>query len=181
MGTINNTAGTSGYVLFYTHNNTYMADAVGFKALCLSIVTVEAFLSPRLASTTDSQVTLICTMQDYIHPDEQFQWFRADTLLLPELNNRYSVIYVDGFPRSAQNGMGTLTSARLTVLIIADPVVSDTGDYTCAVNGTTQFATVELVIDDPFGRLLFETLDQPLQLKLFANKVASYRESIELC
>ncbi len=89
-------------------------------------------------------------MRDYIRPDDQFQWFRTNTQLDPT-SNKYSVVYVDG-SLQAQNGLATLSPARLTGLFIANPVSSDAGIYTCAVNGTVQFATVQLIVNDPFGK-----------------------------
>ena len=84
-------------------------------------------------------------MGDYIRPDDQFQWFRDSA---PALNNRYSVVYVDG-SLTAQNGLDTPSPSRLTGLVISSPEVSDAGTYTCAVNGTSSFAAVELIVNDP--------------------------------
>lgn len=84
-------------------------------------------------------------MRDYIRLDDQFQWFRDSA---PALNDRYSVVYVDG-SLQAQNGLATLSPSRFTVLVISNPEVSDAGTYTCAVNGTASFAAVELIVNDP--------------------------------
>lgn len=116
----------------------------------ISAVTVEVVIRSRVESaTTANAVTLLCGMRDYIRPDEQFQWFRGE-VLVSALNDRYSVRYVDGFT-TAQNGLSTFSPSRLTGLVISNPVVSDTDTYTCAVNGTSQFATVELIVTDPTG------------------------------
>ena len=121
----------------------------------LSVVSVQVVLSPRIVPSTANQAVLLCTMRDYIRSDEQFQWFRASAQPLPTSSDKYSVVYIDGLPE-AQNGMATSSPARLTGLIIADPDISDADIYTCAVNGTEQFATVELIVidDDPIGMLL---------------------------
>lgn len=111
---------------------------------------VSALLSSRDTSTTDTAVTLICLMEDYIRPDEQFQWFREDTVISEALSNRYSIQYVNGFV-TAQVGQGTLSFSRFTVLMISEPAVSDAGIYTCEVNGTLQSATVAVTVNDPNG------------------------------
>lgn len=112
-------------------------------------VTVEAVITPQVTSTTANQTTLFCSMRDYIRPDEQFQWFRENEQLFPELSDKYSAAYVDGSPLS-QKGLAVRSPARLTVLFVENPNVGDAGLYTCAVNET--FATVELLVNDPFGR-----------------------------
>lgn len=111
----------------------------------LSIVTVEPLFATRTISTTANGVTLLCNMRDYIRPDDQFQWFRDSA---PALNDRYSMLYVNG-SLQAQNGLATLSPTRWTGLAISNPEVSDTGTYTCAVNGTSSFAAVELIVIDP--------------------------------
>jgi hypothetical protein len=84
-------------------------------------------------------------MTNYIRPDDQFQWFRDNNKLVP--STKYSVVYAAGLSDMAQNGMATLSPARVTGLFIADPNIDDAGPYMCAVNGT--FAIVELIVNDP--------------------------------
>lgn len=117
----------------------------------LFAVGVSAFLSSRTTSTTESLVTLICLMEDYARPDEQFQWFRGDTLISGALSERYTVAYLDGF-LTAQIGEAALSPARFTLLMISQPAVSDAGVYSCEVNGTMQAASVLLTVINPNGK-----------------------------
>lgn len=112
-----------------------------------SLVTVKRILSTQVVPVTATTVTLLCYMRDYIRPDEEIQWFKENTQLSSALDERYSVVYVDGLLQ-AQNGMATLSPSRISALVISNLVASDAGNYTCTMNETSQFATVDLIIID---------------------------------
>ena len=104
----------------------------------MNVVTVQAVLSEREAETTDNEASLICLMRGYIRPDDQFLWFKGNTLLSSAESERYTVIYEDGFGQVA---------SRISILLISSPKVSDSGQYTCGVNGTSAFDNIELIVN----------------------------------
>ena len=96
------------------------------------------------AMTTDSEATLHCEMADFIRPDEDLQWFRGGQQITN--GSRHTVTYEDGRPGVAQNGGEFLVPARVSVLTISDPVVADSGMYTCQIQGTTESANIQLSV-----------------------------------
>ena len=90
-------------------------------------------------------------MESYVRPDEQFLWSKEGTLLTEAASERYAISYTDGFLETSQRGEGSLSPSRAIVLVISEPELSDAGLYTCGVNGTSQFATVLITVEDPNG------------------------------
>ena len=90
------------------------------------------------AMTTDSE------MVDFIRPDEDLQWFRGGQQIAN--NSRHTVTYEDGRPGVAQNGGMFAVPARVSVLTISDPVIADSGMYTCQIQGTTESANIQLSV-----------------------------------
>ncbi len=86
-------------------------------------------------------------MNDYLRPDSFSQWFHNDTLITPDSNNRYEVSTGPGFG-SSQIGGEALSSGRFFTLVISRPDIDDAGTYTCSVNGTSQFGTVDLTVGE---------------------------------
>ena len=83
-------------------------------------------------------------MLDFIRPDEDLQWFRGGQQITN--SSRHTVTYEDGTPEAAQNGGAFVGPARVSVLTISNPVVADSGMYTCQVQGTTESANVQLFV-----------------------------------
>ena len=98
------------------------------------------------ASTTDSEAVLRCEMTDYIRPDESLQWFQGEQQITN--GGRHSIVYEDGTPFRAQNDVDDQVPGRVSVLTNSDPVVTDSGVYTCQIQGTAVSADIRLSITE---------------------------------
>ena len=108
-----------------------------------SAATVVANESEVLSNENATDVVLSCEMRDYIRPDEQFQWYRGGERIND--TDRYEISYTNGTPNAAQlNGLSDFVPARVITLTIFDPLPSDSGTYTCRVQGTAQFSDIAL-------------------------------------
>ena len=96
------------------------------------------------AMTTDSEATLRCEMADFIRSDEDLQWFRGGQQITN--GSRHTVTYEDGRSGVAQNGGMFVVPARVSVLTISDPVVADSGVYTCQIQGTNESTNIQLSV-----------------------------------
>ena len=92
-----------------------------------------------------TQVSLSCEMSLYMRPDEDLQWFRDDQLI--STSGRHSISYTDGTPMVGQIGGDTVTSSRLSTLVISQPETSDSGTYTCAIRNTQHSQDIELTVE----------------------------------
>ena len=110
---------------------------------CIHAVNLQALENEVSATNTDSTATLRCEMSDYIREDEDLQWFRGGQQITN--GSRHTVRYQDGTPGAAQNG-NFIIPARVSVLTISNPVVADSGMYTCQIQGTTESANVQLFV-----------------------------------
>ncbi len=110
----------------------------------LFTVTLQAVWETVTARDTDSNVELRCETTGFIRPDADLQWYHEDELVT---NNRTSVIFIDGSPHTAQRGGNDTAPGRVSVLRISTPAVTDTGMYTCRVQGTKESANVQLIVE----------------------------------
>ena len=108
---------------------------------------MELTASETQVSTFDSatQVSLSCEMSLYLRPDKDLQWFRDGQLI--STSGRHSISYTDGTPMMGQIGGDTVTSSRLSTLVISQPETSDSGNYTCAIRNTQHSKDIQLAVD----------------------------------
>ena len=111
---------------------------------CIHAVNLQALENEVSATNTDSTATLRCEMSDYIREDEDLQWFRGGQQITN--SSRHAITYEDGTPEAAQNVGDFLGPARVSVLTISNPVVADSGMYTCQIQGTTESANIQLSV-----------------------------------
>ena len=97
-------------------------------------------------STADSEAVLRCEMTEFIRPDESLQWFRGGQQITN--GGRHSIMYENGTADLAQNGGFDLVPGRVSVLTISDPLLSDSGVYTCQIQGTVVSADIQLSITE---------------------------------
>ena len=64
--------------------------------------------------------------------------------------SKYSVMYRNG-TKSAQNGGSMNTISRVSVLTISQLTSSDSGVYTCRLNGTDQSGDVTVMVVGRWG------------------------------
>ena len=95
-------------------------------------------------STADSEAVLRCEMTEFIRPDESLQWFRGGQQITS--GGRHSIMYENGTADLAQNGGTDVVPGRVSVLTVSDPVVTDSGVYTCQIQGTAVSADIQLSI-----------------------------------
>ena len=95
-----------------------------------------------------TDVSLICEMSLYLHPDENLQWFRGKQIINTE---GHTVTYTNG-TGMGQFGENTIGSSRVSTLVISDPQLSDSGTYTCAIRDTEHSQDIELTVESA-GRL----------------------------
>lgn len=91
-----------------------------------------------------TEVKLSCEMSEYIRPDEDLQWFRGDQLI--SNGAKHTIMYENGSGQG-QIGGTELGPSRLSTLTISEPQVIDSGSYTCAIRGTGQSRTFELIVE----------------------------------
>ncbi len=99
---------------------------------------------PTLTRSVGGSVTLYCVMSRYLRPDTNFLWRKDNEVITSR--GRFSVMY-SNLGRDAGQ-MGVKTFSRGISLTIANIEPSDTGNYTCFVNGTESSASVVL---NPMG------------------------------
>ena len=110
-------------------------------------VFVQAISNTVSPQDTVTEITLNCDMRYYIHPDTDFQWMRGGQRINP--NDKYNITYSEGFPQRGQMGGNDLVSSRFSSLMIRNLESSDSGNYTCFVEGTDQSVNFQLNINDP--------------------------------
>ena len=93
---------------------------------------------------TESEVELSCEMTLFVREDEDLQWFRDGQMI--ENSGRRTVAYRNGTPNAAQRGGNTVIPGRVAVLTISNPVVEDSGTYTCGIAGTNESLDVQLSV-----------------------------------
>ena len=82
-------------------------------------------------------VELSCDMSGYIHPDEDLYWIAKGVPLSSSTNDglKYSVSYRNGV-NVAQFGGNSTVPSRVSVLMVSDVTLADSGTYSCAINNT---------------------------------------------
>ena len=108
------------------------------------LVSVNPVASGYNANENET-VTLLCEMEDYIHPDSDFQWRKGAQQIMT--NERYLIGYTDGSPLRAQNGGISLVPSRFSTLTIFAVKESDEGIYTCFVKGSGASADAQLIVN----------------------------------
>ena len=93
---------------------------------------------------TESEVELSCEMTLFVREDEDLQWFRDGQMI--ENLGRHTVTYRDGTSSAAQRGGNAVIPGRVAVLTISNPVVEDSGTYTCEIAGTNESLDVQLSV-----------------------------------
>ena len=89
-------------------------------------------------------------MSLYLRPDEHLQWFRGGQLIMS--SKRHTIIYSSG-NGVGQFGGSEVGSSRVSTLVISEPQLSDSGNYTCAIRDTEHSQDIELMVFKGTGRL----------------------------
>lgn len=110
------------------------------------LVRLNAVPNVTINITRETRADLSCEMFDYIPPDEHLQWTTNGAVL--ENSEKYTITYQDGNQATAQIGGNTRLPSRISTLTIHTPTINDSGEYVCAVMGTSQFVTVNLMVEN---------------------------------
>ena len=94
-----------------------------------------------------SSVQLSCEMAGYIPPSSDLQWFRNGSML--QNNSDYTILYRNGNGNALSPGAIGAGPSVLSVLVIADPQVQDTGEYQCVIVSLNISETVQLTVMTP--------------------------------
>lgn len=145
------------------NNNSTITTAIACCSVsrCTAIMTNYHYLenvanSVRVTAIQESvqitsdfwEVGLSCDMAGYIHPDEDFTWYRDNKQLT---GSRYVLEYRNG-SQTAQNGGSQTVPSRVSRLRITQLNHSDAGNYTCRVEGTSAMAEITFSIVTPQGK-----------------------------
>ncbi len=84
-----------------------------------------------------------------MRPNQFLQWSREDGVRIPLNSEKYSIVYQNFPSPNARNG--NESQAALSTLIISDVQFEDGGNYTCSINGTSQKAQAQIIIE--FGKI----------------------------
>ena len=95
-----------------------------------------------IAFDNETSVELSCEMIDHVRPDGLFQWFGPDNQRITN-----GVSYTDGIEQvDGSVPPRPVDTTRISTLIISNPDTSDSGNYTCRVEGTNISAVIELLV-----------------------------------
>ena len=110
-------------------------------------------------SNGEAQVSLSCEMSLYIHPDENLKWYRGEEEISPG-SGRYTIVYSDG-TLIGQFGGDIPGPSRVSTLVISQPQMSDSDNYTCLIINTQHMQDIQLTVDH-VGRWLLYLFLAPL-------------------
>ena len=104
-------------------------------SLSLSLYVVHLnTIHPTVNSTTTSPAAeLSCDMAGYVPPQSSLRWYRNGVLLTN--SGRYSIVYRNGLRIAQKDGSNGTSRSILGVLVISPPMVQDSGQYQCRVEG----------------------------------------------
>ena len=94
-----------------------------------------------------SSVQLSCDMAGYIPPSSDLQWFRNGSML--QNNSDYTILYRNGNRNALSPGASGAGQSVVSVLVIADPQVHDTGEYQCVIVSLNISDTIQLTVQTP--------------------------------
>ena len=95
-------------------------------------------------------ISLLCVMESYVRPNEDFQWSKDSIGIIPTNGEgNYAILHSSFSSPDAQGENGSF--ATVSVLAISDVQLEHGGNYTCGIIGTQQVAHAEIVIN--FGKL----------------------------
>ena len=117
--------------------------------LCLYAVFLQVYplnQSNVVVRDNATEVSMSCEMSDYLHPDEDLQWFRGGELIISGTES-YTIAYTDGRSEMGQFGGSTLGPSRVSTLVISQPQLSDSATYTCAIRNTEHSQEIQLTVE----------------------------------
>ena len=82
-------------------------------------------------------------MAGYVPPVSDLQWFRNDEVI--QNSSNYTVLYRDG-SRHSQRPVSGLGPSVLSVLVITEPGVEDSGEYQCRIVSLGLSESVQLMV-----------------------------------
>ena len=91
-----------------------------------------------------TNISLSCEMSLYLRPDDDLQWFRGE--LITGNTEKYTIIYSDGSSLMGQFE-GVIGSSRISTLVISEPQMSDSGNYTCTIRDTEHSQDIQLTVE----------------------------------
>ena len=101
-----------------------------------------------------SSVKMSCEMSDYIRPDNQLQWIKDGQLILSGQNRR-TITFTNG-TRDGQIGSYSVGPSRLSTLTISNPVLNDSGTYTCRVMEANESVDIQLQVQVSSTELAYQ-------------------------
>ena len=125
-----------------THN----IQCIHVLLVCLYCYTVQLNVSES-SLTVNSNVTsvqLSCDMAGYIPPSSHLQWYRNGSML--QNNSDYTILYRNGNRNALLPGALEPGPSVVSVLVITDPQVQDTGEYQCVIVSLNISDTVQLTV-----------------------------------
>lgn len=130
--------------------------------MAYQFILIVELTSTVTVTAGNSSIELSCEMSQFIRPDDFFIWETPSGQRIDSDSNKYRITFRNGAPESAANGSSVLVPSRVSTLIISNPVSSDSGAYTCRVNGTTKIAILNVTITD----VVDTTTGKPGELQL---------------
>ena len=113
-----------------------------------------------MAFDNETSVELSCEMIDHVRPDDLFQWFGPDNQRITN-----GVSYTEGIEQvDGSIPSRPVDTTIISTLIITNPEISNSGNYTCRVEGTDALAVIELFVagTQPTGELVLVCFDSLL-------------------
>ena len=102
-----------------------------------------------------TNISLSCEMSLYLHPDADLQWFRERQLITTD-NERHTITYTNG-SKLGQFGETKLGPSRISTLVISEPHLFDSANYTCAIRNTEHSQDIQLTVESAGTLLNFQT------------------------
>ena len=92
-----------------------------------------------------TEVAISCEMSLYLRPDEDMQWFREGQLINTN-TERHTITSTNG-SKLGQFRETEVGPSRISTLVISEPQLSDSANYTCAIRNTEHSQDIQLTVE----------------------------------
>ena len=114
--------------------------------VCLYCYTVQLNVneSSLIVNSNVSTVQLSCDMAGYVPPTSDLQWYRNGSML--QNSSDYIILYRNGNRNALLPSNSRAGPSVVSVLVITDPQVQDTGEYQCVIVSLNISDIVQLTV-----------------------------------